>query len=360
MKTTRFTEAQIVAALKEFEAGKSAADICRGLGINKQTFYNWKNKYSGMETQDLRRLKELEDENRKLKQMYAELAMDNKVLKDVIFKKVLKPCERKDRVDYVCQEHGYSLTRACKLINFPRSLYYYVSIKDDTPVIEKLQELAEKKPKEGQDKFYGRIRNAGLIWNRKRIARVYKLLGMNTRKRTRKRLPARIKTPLIIPQQPNDTWSMDFMHDTLMNGRKFRVLNIIDDYNREALKIEPYFSIGSNLVIKILERLLLERGKPKVIRVDNGPEFISSAITEWCLDKNIKLLHVQPGKPMQNGYIERFNRSYRGDVLDANLFENLWQARTLSDEFQEDYNYHRPHESLGNLSPINYKLKNCG
>ncbi len=183
---------------------------------------------------------------------------------------------------------------------------------------------------------------------------------MNTRKRTRKRLPARIKTPLIIPQQPNDTWSMDFMHDTLMNGRKFRVLNIIDDYNREALKIEPYFSIGSNLVIKILERLLLERGKPKVIRVDNGPEFISSAITEWCLDKNIKLLHVQPGKPMQNGYIERFNRSYRGDVLDANLFENLWQARTLSDEFQEDYNYHRPHESLGNLSPINYKLKNCG
>ena len=130
---------------------------------------------------------------------------------------------------------------------------------------------------------------------------------MNTRKRTRKRLPARVKTPLIIPQHPNDTWSIDFMHDTLMNGRKFRVLNIIDDYNREALKIEPYFSIGSNLVIKILERLLMERGKPKVIRVDNGSEFISPAITEWCLDKDIKLLHVQPGKPMQNGYIERFN-----------------------------------------------------
>jgi putative transposase len=160
--------------------------------------------------------------------------------------------------------------------------------------------------------------------------------------------------------QANDTWSMDFMHDTLMNGRKFRVLNIIDDFNREALRIEPYFCIGSNLVIKILERLVLERGKPKAIRVDNGPEFISSALSEWCLDKSIKLVYIQPGKPMQNGYIERFNRSYREDVLDANLFENIAQARALSDEFQEDYNHHRPHESLGNLSPIKYRLQSCG
>lgn len=239
-------------------------------------------------------------------------------------------------------------------------MYYYVSIKDDTEVIKKLQELAEKKPKEGQDKFYGRIRNEGLIWNHKRIERVYKILGLNKRKRGRKRLPARVKNPLIIPMQANDTWSMDFMHDTLMNGRKFRILNIIDDFNREALRIEPFFSIGSNLVIKILERLVFERGSPRAIRVDNGPEFISSALSEWCMYKGIKLVYIQPGKPMQNGYIERFNRSYREDVLDANLFESIAQARILSDEFQDDYNLHRPHESLGNLSPINYKLKNCG
>lgn len=239
-------------------------------------------------------------------------------------------------------------------------MYYYSSVKDDTVVINKLQQLAEQKPKEGQDKFYGRIRNEGLVWNRKRIQRVYKLMGLNRRKRGRKRLPARIKQPLIIPQQPNDTWSMDFMHDTLMNGRKFRVLNIIDDFNREALRIEPHFSIGSNLVIKILERLVFERGKPSGIRVDNGPEFISSALSEWCMDRSIKLIYIQPGKPMQNGYIERFNRSYREGVLDANLFETIHQARQLSDEFQEDYNLYRPHESLGNLSPVNYKLKSCG
>ena len=227
-------------------------------------------------------------------------------------------------------------------------------------MIAKLQELAENKPKEGQDKFYSRIRNAGIIWNHKRIERVYKLMGLNKRKRSRKRLPIRVKAPLIIPMQANDTWSMDFMHDTLMNGRKFRVLNIIDDYNREALRIEPYFSIGSNLVIKILERLVLEQGNPKAIRVDNGPEFISSALSEWCMEKGIKLIYIQPGKPMQNGYIERFNRSYREDVLDANLFESIAQARLLSDEFMEDYNLHRPHESLGNLSPVNYRLQSCG
>ena len=239
-------------------------------------------------------------------------------------------------------------------------MYYYISIKDDSEVIAKLKELSDKKPREGQDKLYSRIRNEGLQWNHKRIGRVYKLMGLNKSKGGRKRLPARIKQPLIIPMQPNDTWSMDFMHDALVSGRKFRVLNIIDDFNREALRIEPFFSIGSNLVIKILERLVMERGRPRAIRVDNGPEFISSALSEWCLDKGIKLVYIQPGKPMQNGYIERFNRSYRQDVLDANLFQSIAQARILSDEFQEDYNLHRPHEPLGNLSPVNYRLKSCG
>lgn len=210
---------------------------------------------------------------------------------------------------------------------------------------------------EGQDKFYNRIRNEGIKWNHKRIERVYKLLGMNKRKKIRKRIPSRVKQPLFVPLKPNQTWSMDFMHDTLMNGRKFRVLNVIDDYNREILKIEPYFSISTNRVIAILNRIILLKGKPLAIRVDNGPEFISAAMHEWAMEQSIKLQFIQPGKPMQNGYIERFNRSYRQDVLDANLFSNLIEVKIYSDEFEEDFNYHRPHESLGNLSPVNYKLQ---
>ena len=214
-----------------------------------------------------------------------------------------------------------------------RSLYYYVSIKDDLEVIEKLSALAEKKPMEGQDKFYNRIRNEGILWNHKRVERVYRLMGLNKRRRTKKRVPARIKEPLVVPLAPNQTWSMDFMHDTLMNGRKFRVLNIIDDYNRESLKIEPYFSISAERVVSIVERVILERGQPKSIRVDNGPEFISKVMQEWCIAQSIKLQFIQPGKPMQNGYIERFNRSFRQDVLDANLFANLMEVKQASDEF---------------------------
>lgn len=236
-------------------------------------------------------------------------------------------------------------------------MFYYQSCKNDAEVIDKLQELADKKPMEGQDKFYARIRREGIQWNHKRIQRVYRLMGLNKKKRTRKRIPTRVKQPLVVPSAPNQTWSMDFMADRLMNGRRFRILNIIDDYNREAIKIEPYFSITSLRVIKILERLVIEHKKPNAIRVDNGPEFIADALDQWCRNQNIDLQFIQPGRPMQNGYIERFNRSYRQDVLDANLFSNLTEVKMLSDEFEEDYNFHRPHESLGDLSPIDYKLK---
>ena len=205
--------------------------------------------------------------------------------------------------------------------------------------------------------FYKRIRREGIKWNHKRVARVYKLMGLNKKKRTRKRIPARVKQPLVIPSAPDQTWSMDFMSDRLMNGRRFRVLNIIDDYNREILKIEPYFSITSARVISIIERLIAEKRKPLAIRVDNGPEFIASVLKDWCDNQKINLQFIQPGRPMQNGFIERFNRSYRQDVLDANLFATLSEVKMLSDEYEEDYNYHRPHDSLGDLSPVEYRLK---
>ena len=261
-------------------------------------------------------------------------------------------------MDYVRSSFGYSLQRACKLLCLARSLYYYQPVKDDEEVKEKLLILAERKPMEGQDKFYQRIRNEGLRWNYKRVRRVYKLLGLNKRKRTRKRIPKRIKEPLVQPMMMNQTWSMDFMHDALESGRKFRTLNIIDDHNRECLAIEAQLSISSHLVIRVLDRLVAERGKPQWIRVDNGPEFISSMLGDWCHSKGIKLQFIQPGKPSQNGYIERFNRTFRQDVLDAYLFEGLNQVRILSEEWMDDYNCSRPHEALGGLSPIQFKLKN--
>lgn len=148
---------------------------------------------------------------------------------------------------------------------------------------------------------------------------------------------------------------MDFMSDALSNGRKIRVFNVMDDYNREALAIEASSSIPSVSVINILKDVMDWRGKPEQIRVDNGPEFTSGNFTDWCKEENIKLQYIQPGKPMQNGFIERFNRTYREEVLDAYIFEDLSQVRDLSQDWMEDYNKLRPHESLKGNSPERFK-----
>lgn len=151
-------------------------------------------------------------------------------------------------VAYVIQEHQISISRACKVACLPKSMYYYQSIRDDSAVIDKLNELADKKPRECQDKFYDRIREQGLEWNYKRVRRVYLMLGLNQRRRAKKRIPARVKEPLGQPIGKNQVWSMDFMSDSLQNKRKFRVLNIIDDYNRKAIWVEPAFRMPSAFV----------------------------------------------------------------------------------------------------------------
>lgn len=255
---------------------------------------------------------------------------------------------------YLMESYSISTTRACRVVQLPKSMFYYRSVRDDRPVIEKLMDLSQKHHREGQDKLYERIRSEGIVWNYKRIRRVYTLLGLKQRKRAKRRLPGRERKALTLPMGRNITWSMDFMHDTLMNGRRFRTLNIIDDYNRQALSIEVEFSFPSTAVVRALERAIHEHGLPQQIRTDNGPEFICTALTDWCISKSITLDYIQPGKPMQNGFIERFNRTYRQDILDAYLFEDLHQVRYETERWMDDYNNHRPHESLNNSSPCRY------
>jgi putative transposase len=254
-------------------------------------------------------------------------------------------------VTYLMEYHQISISRACKVTSLPKSMYYYKNMRDDSETIDKLIELSERHPTEGQDLYYSRIRQQGFLWNYKRVRRVYLLLGMNRRKRIKRRVPARIKVPLTVPKCANEMWSVDFMSDVLVNKRKFRTLNVIDDYNRQAITVEAAHSMPAMRVTQILERTIEEQGKPACIRVDNGPEFISKEFKEWCKSKGITLQYTQPGKPMQNGYIERFNRTFRENILDAYLFEDIAQVQQLADEWMEDYNYKRPHEALGGLTP---------
>jgi putative transposase len=233
-------------------------------------------------------------------------------------------------------------------------MWYYQSCKDDTMVENKLNALSQKFPTKGFWEYYGRIRNEGIIWNHKRIKRVYNKLGLNLRRRRKRRLPARVKQPLQVPEQMNQTWSMDFMHDALESGRAFRCLNVIDDFNRECLAIEVDTSLCAARVVRVLKQIIDWRGKPKEIRVDNGPEFISGTLAEFCEKENIILRHIQPGRPMQNGYVERFNKSFRTDVLDAFIFSNLHEVRDEAEFWKEDYNEFHPHDSLNGISPRNH------
>jgi len=236
-------------------------------------------------------------------------------------------------------------------------MYYYKSQKDDSDVIEVLQDLAFKHPTYGFRKLYAYIRRSGKQWNHKRIYRVYKLLKLNRKRKGKRRLPSRVKQPLVKQEHINQSWSMDFMSDSMVGGRRFRTFNLIDDCTREVLAIEIDTSLSSKRIIRTLERVILDRGKPNIIRTDNGPEFTSKDLELWARDHEIQIQFIQPGRPMQNGYIERFNRIYRESILDAYLFFELDQVRTLTEEWMDEYNLRRPHESLGNLTPNEWKMK---
>jgi len=231
--------------------------------------------------------------------------------------------------------------------------YHKVS-RDDGSLIEALHQLVEKHPTIGFWKCYYRLRRKGCDCNHKRLYRVYTLLGLNVRRKAKRRVPQRIKEPLSVPAAINQGWSMDFMCDSLVDGRRFRLLNIIDDHNRESLAIEIDTSLPALRVIRTLQRLIELRTKPQSIRVDNGPEFISNKLQRWCDDQQIRLQFIQPGKSVQNAFIERNNGSLRKELLDAYLFYSLSEVRIMAEEWRQDYNCQRPHQSLGFVPPVEF------
>ena len=267
---------------------------------------------------------------------------------------------KKESAEYLVKEHSLSVRQACGLLSLSRSCYYYQmkeKHKQDDIVVKVLSRLAAAHPAYGFRKLFHMVRKEGYEWNHKRVYRIYKLLKMNLQRRARKRLPARVKTPLSIPDQPNQIWSMDFMSDALRCGRRFRTLNILDDYNREVLSIEVSTSIPAYAVVEDLKLVIEQRGRPQQIRVDNGPEFLSHTFISFCNEERIEINYIQPGKPMQNGFIERFNRSYRNEILDAYLFESVREVTELTQEWIMHYNEKRPHQALNGLTPVEYTMK---
>lgn len=253
-----------------------------------------------------------------------------------------------------------SIKRACEAVKLGRASFYRKP-RDwrevDGEVIEALNEQLKKSPQAGFWKCFDRLRLKGYSFNHKRVYRVYCRLGLNLKRRSKRVLPKRKPKSLEVVKQVNQQWALDFMHDTLYSGKRFRTLNIIDEGTRECLAIEVDTSLPAGRVIRVMEQLKEERGLPKQIRLDNGPELIAGEFVDWCEVHEIELAYIKPGKPQQNAFAERFNGSFRREFLNAYLFNSLEQVREMAWVWRLDYNDERPHESLGKLPPSLYRQK---
>lgn len=254
-------------------------------------------------------------------------------------------------------EYGLSISRACLAAHLSRSAWYREpgAALQDEDIRGALNELVDRWPRWGFWKCFNWLRSQGKSWNHKRVRRVYCLMRLNLPRRKKKVILTRIRQPLDVSPIANQSWALDFVHDTLVCGKRFRALNVIDEGVRECLAIEIDTSLPAARVVRILDRISTARGFPKQLRMDNGPEFISSQLIAWCSANEVEMIHIQPGKPNQNAYIERFNRTFRQEVLNAYIFGSLDQAREITWQWLVDYNEQRPHDSLNGLTPTAFR-----
>ncbi len=249
---------------------------------------------------------------------------------------------------------------ACRVVGISDSVYRYQPDKArDDKVIAKLQEAVERYPAYVFSKLCKILKRWRHGWNHKRVYRIYCELNLNKRRRGKRRLPGRKPEPLAVPGQANHCycWSMDFMCDSLQCGRRFRTFNLVDDFNREALAIEIDLNLPLQRVVRLLERVVAWRGYPAKLSMDNGPAFISITLASWAEEHCIALDFIKPGKPTQNPYIERFDQTYRDEILNMYVFRTLNEVRELTDNWMTEYNKERPHDALNDLTPWEYLTK---
>ncbi len=268
---------------------------------------------------------------------------------------MVKPSQRKEMAVKAVALKGCSAAFACKAFNISQTCYrYQAKLSDENILIaEKLIKLTDDESDWGFGMCFDYLRNVqGYKWNHKRVYRIYCELALNLRIKPRRRLKRHKPEPLKEPTKANQVWSVDFMHDQLSDGRKIRLFNAIDDYRREGLAIEAGFSIPAIRVTRVLNQLLEYRGKPSVIRCDNGPEFISHEFVNWAEKRKIRIEYIQPGNPQQNAYIERANKTIRYSWLSKHLFDSLEEVQNYATEWLWFYNHKRPHKANGGYPPL--------
>ena len=264
------------------------------------------------------------------------------------------PSQRREMARWAVSDKGLSIRQACRTFEVSETCYRYQPklSGQNEQIADWLVRLTHNQRNWGFGLCYLFLRNVkGFVWNHKRVYRIYRLLELNLRIKPKRRLVRAVPQPLAVPRAINEVWSMDFMHDNLKDGRQFRLLNVRDGHNREGLGIEVDLSLPSARVIRSLEQIIEWRGRPKAIRCDNGPEYLSGAMQEWSERNGIRIDYIQPGKPQQNAYVERFNRTVRYDWLSQTLFGSIEEAQEAATRWLWTYNNERPNMGLGGITP---------
>lgn len=260
---------------------------------------------------------------------------------------------RRAEVRRLRAELATSERHACELMRIPRSSCRYQSRRDDSVLRQQLIELAHEKPRFGYRRLHILLRRTGQRVNHKRVQRVYRAAGLCVRRIRRKRLTRSYVSRSTLTA-PNQEWAIDFASDVTASGRRLRVFSVVDAFTRECLALETDTSLPSRRVTRVLERIIEQRGRPEFLRSDNGPEVSSRHYLAWCVERSISPIHIQPGKPTQNGHVESFHGRFRDECLNTSWFWNLWDTRRKISNWRIEYNQHRPHSSLNYRTPTEF------
>lgn len=360
MKRARFTEEQILFALRQAESGTKVPEICRRRKISEPTFYRWREHFAGLGTPELRELRQLRKENGKLKRLVADLSLDREMMRDALVREALRPDQQRVLVAHSRTAFQASERRVCRLFRIHRSTERRVSQAADQGWLKKrIQEIAQMHPSWGYRRIRVRLRREGLQVNAKRVCRLYREGGLvMKRRRKRRHRSSEIRQARSVPMRPDEAWSMGFMADETFDGRRLRILTVVDDCTRECLAAEAGQRMGGRFVMTVLEQFALRRGaRPDRIRVDNGSEFTGKVLDHWVYGVAVRLDFSRPWKPTDNGIIEVFNGRVRDECLNANWFLSLPDAREKLYEWRRHYDAERPHRALGDLVPEEYAAR---
>ncbi|MCS5958758.1 IS3 family transposase [Klebsiella variicola subsp. variicola] len=350
------TEEQIAFALKQAETGTRVGEVCRKMGISEATCYNWKKKFAGLGVTEPRRLRQLEDENQRLKKLVADLSLDKEMLQEVLKPKVLRPAQKRQAVHFLREAYRISVRRGCGLLMQSRTVYHWQSRRDDRAIALRIREIAETRIRYGWPRIHIQLRREGWPVNHKKTHRIYCLEGLNLRKkRPRRHVSAAHRQQRPVLTGVDQCWSMDFVSDNLFNGRRFRALTVVDNFSRECVAIHAGKSLKGEDVVGVMERLrVLGKRLPVRIQTDNGSEFISKSLDKWAYEHGVTMDFSRPGKPTDNPFIESFNGSLRDECLNIHWFLSLEDVQDKLDNWRREYNHERTHSSLNDMTPAEF------